>query len=419
MRQRGRPRSRLAPVRAARRSMAAFGPGLSVAGQSLVALGLNSTTSLVAGAVLGSITDTFERYPGLLVLVPAAIGLRGNVFSALGSRLSSAIHQGTFRPTLRTGTVSGDNLAASLLLTVGLSLALAVTAKVVAVAAGVSHTIPVLDLATISITGGLLGSLVVVAATVALAVGSVRFRWDLDNLVAPVVSTLGDVLTLPAVWLATHLVGHGGPSTALGVVLAGVAVLVTVTGWRSSQRRLRAIVRQSWPVLAAAGALSTCAGVVVEARMTTFADLPALLVLVPAFVSSAGALGGILASRLASGLHLGTMAATSAPGRPARRDAALVAVLALPVYAFNAVGAHVTARLLGIASPGLGTMLTATLLAAAVTVAFVLTVAYYSSVVAYRVGLDPDTYGIPLVTSSVDLFGAIALVTVIAALHVT
>jgi cation transporter-like permease len=85
----------------ARRLVAILGPDLSAAGQSLVALALNSSTSLVAGAVLGSITGTFEQLPGLLFLVPSAIGLRGNVFSALGSRLSTAIHSGQFRPTAR------------------------------------------------------------------------------------------------------------------------------------------------------------------------------------------------------------------------------------------------------------------------------------------------------------------------------
>ena len=64
--------------------------------QTLTALAVNSATSLVAGLTLAALTDTFQRIPGLLVLVPAAIGLRGNVFSALGSRLSTAIHTGTF-----------------------------------------------------------------------------------------------------------------------------------------------------------------------------------------------------------------------------------------------------------------------------------------------------------------------------------
>jgi mgtE-like transporter len=53
-----------------------------------------------------------------------------------------------------------------------------------------------------------------------------------------------------------------------------------------------------------------------------------------------------------------------------------------------------------------------------VAVAFVLAVAYYGTVAAFRLGVDPDTYGIPVVTSSVDFAGAFALVLAIVALGV-
>ncbi len=79
------------------RLIAILGPDAPAARQALVSLVLNSSTSFVAGTVLGSIAGTFERMPGLLVLVPAAIGLRGNIFSSVGTRLSTAIHTGTFR----------------------------------------------------------------------------------------------------------------------------------------------------------------------------------------------------------------------------------------------------------------------------------------------------------------------------------
>ena len=389
-----------------------------MAGQSLVALALNSSTSLVAGAFLGAITETFERLPGLLILVPPAIGLRGNVFSALGSRLSTAIHTGQFRASLRRGTALGDNVIASLLLTSGLSLALAVVAKVVAVAFGVRDTISVLDLATISILGGMLASAVVLIATVLLALGAARYGWDLDNLVAPIVSTLGDVLTLPALWAAAQLVGRGNFSVGLGWLVAALAATSVVYGWRARRELLRIVVRQSWPILLVALLLSTLAGVVIERRLETLSAFPALLILVPAFVSSAGALGGILSSRLSSRLHLGTLEPTGVPTPGARRDAGLLAFLALPVYLLNGAGAHVVAGWLGTASPGLAPMLGASLLGATGAVLFVVVVAYYSSVGAYRFRMDPDTYGIPAITSSVDCIGAIALVSAIVALGI-
>ncbi|MEY2469826.1 MAG: mgtE-like transporter [Actinomycetota bacterium] len=402
-----------------RRFAAFLGPDLSVVGQSLIALALNSSTSLVAGAMLGAITGTFERLPGLLILVPPAIGLRGNVFSALGNRLSTAIHSGQFRPTLRRGTVLGDNVVASLLLTLGLSLTLAVVAKVVAIAVGVHNSISVFDLATISVLGGLLASAIVLVATVLLALGAVRFGWDLDNLVAPIVSTLGDVLTLPALWAAAHLVDRGLGSTLLGWSVGVTTGISIVYGWRTRRRLLSEIVRQSWPILFVGLTLSTLAGVVIEKRLTTLSEFPALLILLPAFVSSAGALGGIFSSRLSSGLNLGMVTPANVPPRSARRDAVLLAALAVPIYTFNGLGAHVVAHMLNEASPGLGSMLAVALLGALGAVAFVVVIAYYGSVTAYRLRLDPDTYGVPTITSSVDFVGALVMVSVIVALGIT
>ena len=91
-----------------------------------VALLISSGGDLLAGLTLGSITGTLEALPGLLVLVPAAIGMRGNVFGAMGSRLSTAIHTGTFQLSRRSDTVVGQNLAASISLSLSISLVLAV-----------------------------------------------------------------------------------------------------------------------------------------------------------------------------------------------------------------------------------------------------------------------------------------------------
>ena len=119
------------------------------------------------------------------------------------------MHAGTYRPSLRRGTVLGDNVAASIVLSLVVALALAVVAEVVTLAFAVEGDVSLLDLATISIVGGLLASAVVLVATIGLVVVAVRSGWDLDNLVAPVVSTLGDVVTVPSLWAAAYLLGHG------------------------------------------------------------------------------------------------------------------------------------------------------------------------------------------------------------------
>ncbi len=61
-------------------------------------------------------------------------------------------------------------------------------------------------------------------------------------------------------------------------------------------------------------------------------------------------------------------------------------------------------------------MVAASLIAGALAAVFVVIVAYYGTVAAYRTGVDPDTYGIPLVSSSVDFVGAFTLIIAIALL---
>ena len=175
-------------------------------GQGLAALLVSSGGDLLAGLTLGAITHTLEALPGLLVLIPAAIGMRGNIFGALGSRLGTAIHTGTFSLSRRADTVVGENVLASLSLTFSVSLALAVLAKAIAVGFGVSHTISIADFVVISVVGGVVSSVVVLALTLGVAAGSVRFGWDMDNVAAPLVTAAGDVVTLPSLFPATVLV---------------------------------------------------------------------------------------------------------------------------------------------------------------------------------------------------------------------
>jgi len=405
-------------VRLPKGLVALFGADVVMVRQSLVALGLNTSTSLVAGAFLGSIASTFEDLPGLLVLVPAAIGLRGNIFGAFGNRISTSIHAGGFRLSVRRDTVLGQNVLGAAILTLGMSLLLAVAAKVIAVGLSLEGSIPLADLVLVSVVGGVLGSIVVMAATLGLAGGAVRYGWDLDNVTAPLVSTLGDVLTLPALFIATGLLGYAVLTPTLGILAMVLALVVLVVGWRAKLADLRRIVRESVPILLVAGSVSAMAGVALEKSFDSFARYPALLIMVPAALSSAGALGGILSGRLSSKLLLGVVEPTPVPSREARRDISLVLLLSLPVYLVNALGAELIGDLLGQATPGLGMMISASLLGGAAAMALVVLIAYYAAIVAVRTGLDPDTYGIPVVSSTVDFVGALALVLAISALGI-
>ena len=140
--------------------------------------------------------------------------------------------------------------------------------------------------------------------------------------------------------------------------------------------------------------------------------------MVPAHLSSAGALGGILSGRLATKMLLGYIDPTPTPGREAWRDILLTMLLGFPVYVFNAVGAWVVSGWIGAATPGLASMVVLSLLAGLAAMAVVVAAAYSSAVASLRIGVDPDTYGIPVVSSTVDFVGAVALIVTIAVLGI-
>ncbi len=258
------------------------------------ALLLSSGGDLIAGLTLGSITGTLESLPGLLVLVPAAIGMRGNVFGALGSRLGTAVHTGTFRMSGRRDTLVGQNLAASLSMSLSVSLVLALLAKVICVAFGIENTISIADFVVISVIGGFLSSIVVMGITVFVAQVGVRRNWDLDNVTAPIVTAAGDMVTLPALFLATYRVGNPWLTTIVAVFCAAVALVALIASIRSKYPILRRIARESLPVLVLAGTIDVIAGLTIEKRFESFLVYPALLILVPPFLEDSGALGSIL-----------------------------------------------------------------------------------------------------------------------------
>lgn len=379
---------------------------------------LATATGLVAGLVLGSITHTLDLLPGLLVLVPAAVGLRGNVFGALGSRLGTLVATGSFRLTRRRDTPVGQNLEAAVALSLGVSLLLAVVAKAVAEAFGVRGSISVADFVVVSVVGALVPTAVVLGITVAVAALGVRREWDIDNVSVPVVTAAGDVITLPCLFLATFLVRDlpGWIPTALAVVAAAAGVVVLGAALRSRLPGLRRIARESLPFLVTAGLISTLAGLTIQSRLGALSREPALLVVVPPLLSLSGSLAGILSARVSTKLHLGLVDPNRVAWGPVAPDLTLVFVVALPIYLVLGIAADVLAAVTGLASPGVLEMIEVVLLAGVMATAVTCVVAYGAALVTYRLGWDPDNNGVPLVSSASDFLGAAAFMVALAIL---
>ncbi|MGD0817295.1 MAG: magnesium transporter [Methanomassiliicoccales archaeon] len=399
-----------------------FGRNKSVFTLGFIGLVISSIGDLAAGATLGFMTDTLALLPGLMILIPPAIGMRGNIFGALGSRLGTAMHVGTFEMSLKRGSMLRQNLEASLLLTMVMSFLMGVMAKVISVALGV-NSISIEDFVFISVLGGALAGLVIVLINILVASIGYRRGWDIDNISAPIITAAGDIVTLPMLFIAALIVtGSLSPFLSsyvlvFSLLFLALAVYLAYRAYKMKKSETKRIIMQSAPVLSICIILDIAAGLTIENQIEGLVTLPALLVLIPPFLEDANALGGILTSRLSSMLHMGLLEPTRAPNRVTWENFAIIYIFSIWVFILVGVTAHFVSVLLGLSSPGLLEMVLLSMSAGLITVTILNFISYYVAIYTYKFALDPDDHSIPLTSSAIDAVGAISLMVMIIILN--
>jgi len=291
--------------------------------------------------------------------------------------------------------------------------------SVLASAAFGEPSISLWRLATVSIVGGAIGSGLILMITLALSVLSYRRGWDLDSVSTPMVTALGDMTTLPSLFLATFLLRSDVIAIPVAVISIGVALYAAVRSYTVADRVIRRIVLEMTAVILLTPILDVLAGSLLRARQDQLVAVPVLLALIPPFVSQAGALGGIFASRTASKLQIGVITARGLPEIPALVDASIVSALSLAVFAMVGVVAFV----LGVATdlvgmPSFQALVGGTILSGLVITPITLVASYYLAIGTFRFGLDPDNQSVPIITSAMDLAGVATVLFVMTSLGV-
>ncbi|KTG29367.1 magnesium transporter [Haloferax profundi] len=172
---------------------------------------------------------------------------------------------------------------------------------------------------------------------------------------------------------------------------------------------VRAISRAMLPVLFVLTLVELGSGLVLGSFEAQLLQYPSLLVLVPVTIGTAGNLGSILAARLSTSFHLGTLTFSPADDELAGNALATV-VLAVTVFPIIGVGAWVATLVVtgGPALPFSTVVLVA--LSSGITLAVLAVfVTFTATYVAYRFGLDPDDVVIPVVTNVCDVLGVVVL----------
>jgi len=175
---------------------------------------------------------------------------------------------------------------------------------------------------------------------------------------------------------------------------------------------VRAIMRAALPVLLVLTLVEIGSGLVLGSFESDLLRYPTLLVLVPVTIGTAGNLGSVLAARLSTAFHLGTLSFAPDDDLLAGNAVATV-LLALTVFPGIGVGAWLLTSLTvgSVLAPGTVLLVAVCSGAALAVVAVVVTaVATYW---AYRRELDPDDVVIPVVTNVCDVLGVVVLFLVV------
>ncbi|WP_435126132.1 magnesium transporter [Halobaculum sp. D14] len=171
---------------------------------------------------------------------------------------------------------------------------------------------------------------------------------------------------------------------------------------------VRSITRATLPVLLALTVVELGSGLVLGSFEQRLYRAPSLLVLVPVTIGTAGNLGSVLASRLSTAFHLGTLSFDATDDELAGNAVATVA-LAATLFPVVGAGAWALASLTGGASLPVTTVLLVATTAGVTLAALAVAVTVVATYVAYVLSLDPDDVVIPVVTNVCDVLGVVVL----------
>ncbi len=161
---------------------------------------------IFAGQILQGRQDMLILFPVFLISIPVINSIGGNIGSVLGARLASGLHVGYITISLKDKEMH-ENLFYSLLIGFITYIILAIVIYYMALLGGLRMGIGLIEFVAILVSTGFLLICVVVLMSVLTAFLSFKRGLDPDDVVAPVVTTVGDTLGIIFLFLLIGVVG--------------------------------------------------------------------------------------------------------------------------------------------------------------------------------------------------------------------
>jgi mgtE-like transporter len=173
--------------------------------QSLPLLIICGIGGIIAGSTLGIMIELFRSIPGLIVVIPAIIAMRGNISTAFGSRLGSAYHLGIIDAGNIWNNELKQNIIGSLILSLLVSIIIGLFAYLTTIIFFRISPDPI-KLILIIIFAGVISGIILTFITISIIYIVFKRGYDPDNITGPALATFGDIVTIVCIYGSSILV---------------------------------------------------------------------------------------------------------------------------------------------------------------------------------------------------------------------
>jgi len=174
--------------------------------QSLPLLILCGIGGMFTGNILIFMSYLFETIPGLIIIVPGVIALRGNISAAFGSRLGSAYHLGVISRENMWNDELKQNVIGSIVLSILVSSILGLIAYITSIYIFKVYPSPILLIGSV-LLAGIISGFILTFLTVGIIYLVFKRGYDPDNITGPALSTVGDIITMLSLFISAGLMG--------------------------------------------------------------------------------------------------------------------------------------------------------------------------------------------------------------------
>ena len=378
--------------------------------EELLALTIATLGNFVTGVIFGLGTRIVYAKPSVLIVAPATMAMRGNVYSSLGSRLGSLLHLGHIEPKISKNPILIDNISSVLAQTAIMGVYLGIISSVIYfILTGENDFI---DLTFMCSLTGFLALPLMLLITFGVTFLTYLKGLDPDNFSAPVITFTGDAISLPLLLTSTYLVLKLTYNVKTAFLAATVITLILLFSYTHLLGRgyLKKIIHESLPVLALCGVLEMIAGLALIVNVEHILKNAGILTIVPGFLEDGGAIGGILAAKISTKLHLGDIEPRIVPSKPVIWEFFKAYTVSMIMFPIIGVYGYFISKMLNLNVPHFTVLIAVTFTSGLILALFISVLVYMVSIISFKKGIDPDNVTIPIVTSTIDATGMFILV---------